>query len=64
MRKERGLRLPIEIDGGVSLENIGDVVRAGVNWVVAGSTIFHSGDPEATVRQMYAAARDALAVRV
>ncbi len=64
IRKERRLRLPIEIDGGVSVENIGEVVRAGVDWVVAGSTIFHSGDPEATVRQMQAAARDALAVRV
>jgi ribulose-phosphate 3-epimerase len=64
LRKERGLRLPIEIDGGASLENVADLVRAGVNWVVAGSTIFHSGDPEATVRQLYAAARDALAVRV
>lgn len=64
LRKERGLRLPIEIDGGVSLDNVGEIVRAGVDWVVAGSTIFHSVDPEATVRQMQSAARDALAVRV
>lgn len=63
-RKERGLHLPIEIDGGVSLENLGDVIRAGVDWVVAGSTIFHSEDPEATVRQMQQTAREALSVRV
>lgn len=62
-RKERGLQLPIEIDGGISLENIGDAVRAGVDWVVAGSAIFHSEDPEATVRQMQQGAREALSVR-
>jgi ribulose-phosphate 3-epimerase len=62
-RRERGLQLPIEIDGGISLENLGDVVRAGVDWVVAGSSIFHSDDPEATVRQMQHTAREALSVR-
>ncbi len=63
-RKEMGLHLPIEIDGGVSLENLGEVVRAGVDWVVAGSTIFHSEDPETTVRQMQQVAREASSVRV
>ncbi len=62
-RKERGLQLPIEIDGGITLENLGDAVRAGVDWVVAGSTVFHSDDPEATVRQMQRTAREALSVR-
>lgn len=64
MRRERGLRLPIEIDGGVNLDNVGEIVRAGVDWVVTGSTIFHSVDPQATVREMQAAVRDAMAVRV
>jgi len=64
MRRERGLPLPIEIDGGVSLENVGEVVRAGVNWVVTGSTVFHSSDPEATVRAMQRAASEALSVQV
>ena len=64
LRKAHGLRLPIEIDGGVSPENVADVVRAGVDWVVAGSTIFHSSDPEATVREMQTAARNAFSVRV
>jgi ribulose-phosphate 3-epimerase len=63
-RKDRGLPLPIEIDGGVTLENLGDVVRAGVDWIVAGSTVFHSESPEATVREMQQVARDATAVRV
>jgi ribulose-phosphate 3-epimerase len=63
-RKEKGLPFRIEIDGGVTLDNLSDVVRAGCDWVVAGSTIFHSVDPEATVRQMGQAAREAIAVRV
>jgi ribulose-phosphate 3-epimerase len=62
-RKDRGLQLPIEIDGGITVENLGDVVRAGVDWVVAGSTVFHSEDPTATVRQMQQIAREALSVR-
>ncbi|MBS1873372.1 MAG: ribulose-phosphate 3-epimerase [Acidobacteria bacterium] len=64
LRKESGLQFAIEIDGGVNLENLGDVVRAGVDWVVAGSLVFHSSDPEATVRQMQQLARQALTVSV
>ena len=64
MRKEMGLQLPIEIDGGITLENLADVVRAGVDWVVTGASVFHTEDPEATVRQMQQIARDATAVRV
>jgi ribulose-phosphate 3-epimerase len=64
MRRDLGLPLPIEIDGGVSLENIAEVARAGVNWVVTGSTVFHSSDPEATVRAMQKSARDAMSVQV
>ena len=41
-KRERGLHFPIEIDGGVTLENVAEVVRAGVEWVVAGSSVFHS----------------------
>lgn len=64
IRGERGLPFHIEIDGGVTLENLSDVVRAGCDWIVAGSTIFHSVDAEATVRQMRQIAREATGVRV
>jgi len=64
MRNERGLPLPIEIDGGVTKENLADVVRAGVDWVVAGSSVFDSPDPAATVTEMMRIARDAQSVRV
>ena len=63
MRRERKLALPIEIDGGVNRENLGEVVRAGCDWIVTGSFIFHSPDPEATVREMRDIAASAFAVR-
>jgi len=63
-RQERGLQFAIEIDGGVSLDNLADVVRAGCDWLVIGSAIFHSGDPASTVTHMQQVARDALSVQV
>ena len=64
MRREKGLALPIEIDGGVHKENLAEVVRAGCDWIVTGSGIFHSPDPEATVREMREIAANATAIRV
>jgi len=63
MRREKRLALPIEIDGGVHLENLGEVVRAGCDWIVTGSAVFHSADPEATVRQMREIAASAMAIK-
>jgi ribulose-phosphate 3-epimerase len=47
---------PIEIDGGVDLETVADVVRAGADMLVAGHAIFGAGDPEAAARELRAAA--------
>lgn len=55
--------LPIEIDGGVGPDNIAEVVRAGVDWVVAGSSVFQSDEPETAVKTMQQVAREATAVR-
>lgn len=63
-RRERGLRFPIEIDGGITMENVTSVVNAGVEWVVTGSSIFHTVNPAATFEEMRQTARDASAVRV
>ena len=63
-RRDRRLQLPIEIDGGITLENLPEVIRAGCDWVVTGSSIFHSPDPEATVAAMRQVAREATEVRV
>ena len=63
MRREKRLALPIEIDGGVHLENLADVVRAGCDWIVTGSAVFHSPDAESTVREMREIAANATAIR-
>jgi ribulose-phosphate 3-epimerase len=47
-RRTRGLDFRIEVDGGVSSANIGELVNAGCDWLVAGSAIFHAADPGAT----------------
>ena len=64
MRREKKLALPIEIDGGVNRQNLADVVRSGCEWIVTGSAIFHTPDPEATVREMREIAAGATAVIV
>lgn len=43
----------IEVDGGIGLNNMAEVIRAGANVVVAGSAVFR-GDSGANVRQMMA----------
>jgi ribulose-phosphate 3-epimerase len=64
IRRERGLPFKIEIDGGVNLENVEAIVRAGCDWLVAGSSVFHSADSASAVRDLQQAASSALAVRV
>jgi len=53
-----GIATRIEIDGGVTLDNIEDVWASGVDIVVAGSAVFGSGDPrgatQALVRKLAA----------
>jgi ribulose-phosphate 3-epimerase len=58
-----GNRAPVEIDGGIDLSNIGRVVDAGVEIVVAGSAIFHTADPTAATRALKNAATSAGAPR-
>ena len=54
-----GSTAPIEIDGGIDLANVADVVAAGANILVAGHAVFGSGDPEAATRALRAAANQA-----
>ena len=63
-RKELGLEFAIEVDGGVVLDNVADIVRAGCDWLVAGSSVFHTPDCGAAFRQMQHAGREARLVRV
>ena len=63
-RQELGLQFKIEIDGGVDLENVPEVARAGCDWIVTGSSIFHTPDPEKAFRDLQSSARDALLVHI
>ena len=47
LRKERNLDFEIEIDGGVSLNNLKEVLRHGADVIVAGSAVFGAEDPAA-----------------
>jgi ribulose-phosphate 3-epimerase len=42
----------LEVDGGIKVDNIADVARAGADTFVAGSAIFGSKDYAATIRSM------------
>ena len=46
--EKRGLKTDIEIDGGVTLENVDQAMEAGANIIVAGSAVF-AGDIKANV---------------
>lgn len=45
----RGLKIDIQVDGGIKPDNVDKVVKAGANIIVAGSAIFNSDDIETTV---------------
>jgi ribulose-phosphate 3-epimerase len=52
MVHDRGLPTLIEIDGGVTVENAAMIVKSGADVLVAGSTVFHSKDPKATIHTL------------
>jgi ribulose-phosphate 3-epimerase len=52
----QGNAAPIEVDGGVDTSNAARLVDAGVTILVAGTSIFGTGDPEQAVRDLRAAA--------
>ena len=50
IRREKGLGFTIEVDGGVTLDNVAEVAEAGTDIIVAGSAVFGADDIEKTVR--------------
>lgn len=47
-----GANVSIEVDGGVKLENIGEVASAGADIFVSGSGVFGTGDYKTTIGEM------------
>jgi ribulose-phosphate 3-epimerase len=56
MLEERQCKAIIQVDGGISLENIRDAAKAGASCFVAGSSVFSAPDPAAMISQMRSAA--------
>ncbi|MCI5593063.1 MAG: ribulose-phosphate 3-epimerase [Clostridiales bacterium] len=50
IRKERNLDFVIEIDGGAGVDNIDEILAAGTDIVVAGSSVFKKGDIDKQVK--------------
>lgn len=51
---------PVEVDGGIDRTTIARVIKAGARMIVAGAAVFHTPDPERAVRELKAAALDAV----
>jgi len=63
-RRDLGIPLKIEIDGGIGADNVAEVVRAGCDWIVTGTSVFHTPDPGAAWANLMAIAREASPVPV
>ncbi len=64
IRSQRGLSYRIEVDGGVALDTVAEVVRAGGEILVAGNAVFGKGDPKKNVEELVRAANEAALQRV
>ena len=52
MIDDRGLAVEIEVDGGIKIDNVDRVARAGANVIVSGSGIFLEKDYRTTIARM------------
>jgi ribulose-phosphate 3-epimerase len=52
MIQDQELSTLIEVDGGVSLDNCAEIVRAGARVLVAGNTVYGAADPKAMIVQL------------
>ena len=50
MIKETGKDIDIQVDGGIGLHNVKDVIKAGATSIVAGSAVFNTEDPKQTIQ--------------
>jgi ribulose-phosphate 3-epimerase len=64
IRGQRGLAYRIEVDGGVALDTVAQVVQAGAEILVAGNAVFGSGDPTRNAQALLKAATEAALQKV
>lgn len=51
MIQKTGKDIDIQVDGGIGLDNVQDVIDAGATSIVAGSAIYGADDPEETIKE-------------
>jgi ribulose-phosphate 3-epimerase len=64
LRAQRGLNYRIEVDGGIGMDTVAEVVRAGAEILVAGNAVFGEGDPTTNARKLLKAAIETTLQRV
>jgi len=64
LREQHRHNFRIEVDGGIGPENVQEVVRAGAEILVAGTSVFGKPDPAAAVHTLLQQASEAFAQRV
>ena len=64
LREQRNLNYRIEVDGGIAVGTIGQVVRAGAEILVAGNAVFSTGDPMVNAQTLLKAAVEATLQKV
>ena len=64
IRAARGYQFRIEVDGGVGMDTVAEVVRAGAEILVAGNAVFGKGDAKVNAQALLEAARSASLQRV
>jgi len=64
LRSQRRLNYRLEVDGGISLDTVTEVVRAGAEILVAGNAVFGHGDPKSNAQKLLKAASEARLQRV
>jgi ribulose-phosphate 3-epimerase len=64
LRAQRGLGYRIEVDGGIDLTTVAEVVRAGAEILVAGNAVFGKGDPKVNAEKLLRTAVEATLQKV
>ena len=64
LRLQRGLNYRIEVDGGIALDTVAEVVRAGAEILVAGNAVFGQDDPKTNAQKLLKAATEVTLLKV
>jgi ribulose-phosphate 3-epimerase len=64
IRRQQNYNFRIEVDGGVALDTVADVVRAGAEILVAGNAVFGNGDPKKNAEALLKVATEAALQKV